>query len=51
MRYLRFLTAEIPLGLPAAPGEVAGAALMLTDPQASYLAGAVLPVDRGWTSY
>lgn len=47
----RFLTAEIPLGRWAAPGELAGAALLLTDPQASYLTGAVLPVDGGWTSH
>jgi gluconate 5-dehydrogenase len=47
----RFLTAEIPLGRWASPGEIAGAALLLTDPQASYLTGAVLPVDGGWTAH
>ena len=29
----------------------AGAALLLTDPQVSYLTGAVLPVDGGWTAH
>jgi NAD(P)-dependent dehydrogenase (short-subunit alcohol dehydrogenase family) len=31
------------------PGELAGAALLLTDPQSGYLTGVVLPVDGGWT--
>ena len=47
----RFLAAEVPLGRWAEPGELAGAALMLTDPQSSYLTGVVLPVDGGWTSH
>jgi NAD(P)-dependent dehydrogenase (short-subunit alcohol dehydrogenase family) len=48
---LRFLSAEIPLGRWADFAELAGAALLLTDPQASYLTGAVLPVDGGWTAH
>jgi len=40
-----------PLGRWASPGEIAGAALLLTDPQASYLTGAILPVDGGWTAH
>lgn len=47
----RFLTSEIPLGRWAEPGELAAAALLLTDPQASYITGAVLPVDGGWTAH
>jgi NAD(P)-dependent dehydrogenase (short-subunit alcohol dehydrogenase family) len=47
----RFLTAEVPLGRWAEPDELTGAALMLTDPQSSYLTGAVLPVDGGWTAH
>jgi NAD(P)-dependent dehydrogenase (short-subunit alcohol dehydrogenase family) len=47
----RFLTAEIPLGRWASPGDITGAALLLTDPQASYITGAVLPVDGGWTAH
>ncbi len=40
-------------GLPRAglPEELAGAALLLTDPQSSYLTGVVLPVDGGWTAH
>lgn len=48
---LRFLDTEVPLARWAAPGEIAGAALLLTDPQSSYLTGAVLPVDGGWTAH
>ena len=33
------------------PGELAGAALLLTDPQSAYLTGTVLPVDGGWTCH
>lgn len=47
----RFLSAEVPLGRWAAPDELAGAALLLTDPGSGYLTGAVLPVDGGWTSH
>lgn len=46
-----FLEAEIPLGRWAEPDELAGAALLLTDPRSSYLTGVVLPVDGGWTSH
>jgi NAD(P)-dependent dehydrogenase (short-subunit alcohol dehydrogenase family) len=34
----------------AEPGDLAAAALLLADPLASYLTGAVLPVDGGWTA-
>jgi NAD(P)-dependent dehydrogenase (short-subunit alcohol dehydrogenase family) len=47
----RFLDAEIPAGRWALPGELAGAALLLTDPQSAYLTGVVLPVDGGWTCH
>jgi len=47
----RFLDAEIPVGRWALPGELAGAALLLTDPQSAYLTGTVLPVDGGWTCH
>ena len=43
----RFLDAEVPAGRWALPGELAGAALLLTDPQSAYLTGVVLPVDGG----
>ena len=47
----RILSAEVQLGRWAEPEELAGAALLLTDPQASYLTGAVLSVDGGWTAH
>jgi NAD(P)-dependent dehydrogenase (short-subunit alcohol dehydrogenase family) len=47
----RFLSAEIPLGRWADFAELTGAALLLTDPDASYLTGAILPVDGGWTAH
>ncbi len=47
----RFLSAEIPLGRWADFDELTGAALLLTDPGASYTTGAVLSVDGGWTAH
>jgi NAD(P)-dependent dehydrogenase (short-subunit alcohol dehydrogenase family) len=47
----RILSAEVQLGRWAEPEELAGAALLLTDPQSGYLTGAVLPVDGGWTAH
>ena len=47
----RFVAAEIPIGPWAEPGELAEAALLLTDPASSYLTGAIVPVDGGWTAH
>ena len=47
----RFLDTEVPLRRWAAPAELTGAALLLTDPQAGYLTGVVLPIDGGWTAH
>jgi NAD(P)-dependent dehydrogenase (short-subunit alcohol dehydrogenase family) len=47
----RFLDAEVPLRRWAAPEELVGAALLLTDTQSGYITGTVLPVDGGWTSH
>ena len=44
------LLAHIPLGRPAEPAEIAHAVLFLVSPEASYVNGAVLPVDGGWTA-
>jgi NAD(P)-dependent dehydrogenase (short-subunit alcohol dehydrogenase family) len=47
----RFLDDEIPLGRWGDLGEIAGAALLLTDPQSGYITGTVLSVDGGWTAH
>jgi 3-oxoacyl-[acyl-carrier protein] reductase len=44
------LISHIPLGRPGNPEEVAHAALFLAAPESSYINGAVLTVDGGWTA-
>jgi NAD(P)-dependent dehydrogenase (short-subunit alcohol dehydrogenase family) len=50
-QFQRFLASEIPLHRWAEPGELSAAALLLTDPGASFITGAVLTVDGGWTAH
>jgi NAD(P)-dependent dehydrogenase (short-subunit alcohol dehydrogenase family) len=44
------LLAHVPLGRPGTADEVAHAVLFLAAPEASYVNGAVLTVDGGWTA-
>ncbi|MEV4393043.1 SDR family oxidoreductase [Nonomuraea sp. NPDC049607] len=47
----QFLHHEVPLRRWAEPGELTSAALLLAGPAASYLTGAILPVDGGWSAH
>lgn len=46
-----FLDHQVPAGRWAETGELTAAALLLAGPAASYITGAILPVDGGWTAH
>ena len=49
--YRRMRESSIPMGRLATPQEVADAVLFMASPESSYITGAVLPVDGGYTAY
>ncbi|WP_348788837.1 SDR family oxidoreductase [Leifsonia sp. NPDC080035] len=50
-RVQRFLADEVPVARWAEPHEITAAAMLLTGADASFITGAVLPVDGGWTAH
>lgn len=44
------MKASIPLGRVATPEEIAAVAVFLSTDAASYLSGAIIPIDGGWTA-
>ncbi len=49
--FIQRLEAKVPLGRIGVPREVAGAVVFLASPAASYITGANLMVDGGWTAW
>ncbi|MDY6778673.1 MAG: SDR family NAD(P)-dependent oxidoreductase, partial [Candidatus Nanohaloarchaea archaeon] len=49
--FYEFVKTETPMGRVAEPDEIAGAAAFLASEDASYITGAALPVDGGWTAH
>lgn len=49
--FIRRLETKVPMGRIGVPREVAGVVVFLASPAASYMTGATLMVDGGWTAW
>jgi gluconate 5-dehydrogenase len=49
--YLKEILSGIPLGYIASPSELVGPAVFLASDESSYVTGAILNVDGGWSAY
>ena len=50
-RFYEYLVHKTPLGRPGKPEEIAPMAVFLASEDASYVTGANIPVDGGWTAF
>ena len=50
-RFYNFLKTNTPMDRPAKPEEIAPMAAFLASEDASYMTGANVPVDGGWTAH
>jgi NAD(P)-dependent dehydrogenase (short-subunit alcohol dehydrogenase family) len=50
-QFYEFVRGQTPMGRVARPEEVAGIAMFLASDEASYITGANVPVDGGWTAH
>jgi meso-butanediol dehydrogenase/(S,S)-butanediol dehydrogenase/diacetyl reductase len=50
-RFYSFLEANTPMDRPAQPEEIAPVIAFLASEKASYMTGANVPVDGGWTAH
>jgi meso-butanediol dehydrogenase / (S,S)-butanediol dehydrogenase / diacetyl reductase len=50
-RFYNFVKDETPMGRVAQPKEIAGVAVFLASDEASYITGANIPADGGWTAH
>lgn len=49
--FYEFVRGQTPMGRVARPEEIAGLAMFLASDESSYLTGAAIPVDGGWTAH